>query len=57
MLAQERLLEDYSLPEYAIYVVYPERRHLPEKVKVFIQFIKQKLGGGSGYWDREYWDK
>lgn len=49
----ERLLEDYSLPEHAIYAVYPERRHLPEKVKVFIQFIKQKLGGGSGYWDKE----
>ncbi|GLO62469.1 hypothetical protein MACH09_29770 [Vibrio sp. MACH09] len=53
MLAQEGLLEDYSLPEHAIYAVYPERRHLPEKVKVFIQFIKQKLGGGSGYWDKE----
>jgi len=45
------LLEDYNLPEHAIYAVYPERKHLPEKVKVFIEFMKNKLGTGSGYWD------
>lgn len=47
------LLEDFSLPEHAIYAVYPERKHLPEKVKVFIDFMKQKLGTESGYWDAE----
>ncbi|WCE32281.1 LysR family transcriptional regulator [Vibrio sp. SCSIO 43137] len=45
------LLEEYSLPDHAIYAVYPERKHLPEKVKVFIEFMKNKLGTGSGYWD------
>lgn len=45
------LLEDYQLPDHSIYAVYPERKHLPEKVSVFIRFIKEKLGEGSGYWD------
>ncbi|WP_087016394.1 LysR family transcriptional regulator [Thaumasiovibrio subtropicus] len=37
------LLTDYQLPEHAIYAIYPERKHLPEKVKVFIEFISKKL--------------
>jgi DNA-binding transcriptional LysR family regulator len=45
------LLDDYSLPQHAIYAVYPDRKHLPEKVKVFINFMKEKLGESSGYWD------
>ncbi|WP_375753570.1 LysR family transcriptional regulator [Vibrio sp. HN007] len=45
------VLDGYDLPEHAIYAVYPERKHLPEKVKVFINFMKDKLGDKSGYWD------
>ncbi|MHA2938968.1 LysR family transcriptional regulator [Vibrio sp. RC27] len=45
------LLEEFTLPEHAIYAVYPERKHLPEKVSVFIHFLKEKLGDGFGYWD------
>jgi len=45
------LLENYQLPNHAIYAVYPERKHLPEKVNVFIQFLQNRLGTGSGYWD------
>ncbi len=45
------ILDDYSLPSHAIYAVYPERKHLPEKVSVFINFMKEKLGDSSGYWD------
>lgn len=45
------VLDDYSLPEHAIYAVYPERKHLPAKVKAFIAFMKEKLGDESGYWD------
>ncbi len=45
------LLEDYSLPDHAIYAVYPERKHLPEKVNVFIHFIKEKLVSRSGHWE------
>lgn len=46
-----RLLEDYELPNHAIYALYPERKHLPEKVRAFIEYISEKLGNGSGYWD------
>jgi DNA-binding transcriptional LysR family regulator len=45
------LLDDYALPEHAIYAIYPERKYLPEKVKAFIAFMKEKLGDESGYWD------
>lgn len=45
------VLDDYQLPKHAIYAVYPERKHLPEKVNVFIQFMQSKLGEGAGYWD------
>lgn len=46
------IMEDYSLPKHAIYAVYPERKHLPEKVRVFIEFMDKKLNGGTGYWDK-----
>jgi len=40
------------LTKYAIYAVYLERKHLPEKVIVFIEFMSNKLGDGFGYWDK-----
>lgn len=46
------LLEEYRLPDHAIYAVYPERKHLPEKVRVLIAFLQEKLGDNSGYWDK-----
>ncbi|QUM85943.1 LysR family transcriptional regulator [Moritella sp. 28] len=46
------IMDEYTLPKHAIYAVYPERKHLPEKVRVFIEFMHNKLGGGSGYWDK-----
>ncbi|NQZ51223.1 MAG: LysR family transcriptional regulator [Moritella sp.] len=54
-LKSQRLItcmDEYALPKHAIYAVYPERKHLPEKVRVFIEFISHKLGGGAGYWDK-----
>jgi len=46
------LMDDYTLPKHAIYAVYPERKHLPEKVRVFIEFMSNKLGDKFGYWDK-----
>lgn len=46
------LMEDFSLPEHAIYAVFPERKHMPLKVRVFIDFISEKLGTDTPYWDR-----
>jgi len=54
-------LEDGSLvplfPGYtfgsdvAIYAVYPHRRHLPSKTRVFIEFLAESFGP-EPYWDR-----
>lgn len=38
-----QVLNQYQLPEHNIYAVYPERRHTPAKVKVFIDFMATKL--------------
>ncbi|MDK9736101.1 LysR family transcriptional regulator [Vibrio sp. D404a] len=37
------VLQEYNLPDHNIYAVYPERRHVPEKVRVFLDFIENKL--------------
>ncbi|WP_237666679.1 MULTISPECIES: LysR substrate-binding domain-containing protein [unclassified Vibrio] len=44
-----QVLANYDLPDHSIFAVYPERRHMPEKVKVFIDFIEEKLH--SIYWE------
>lgn len=46
-----QLLPNYSLPEQSIYAVFPERQHLPLKVRVFIDYLRQKFGGNAPYWD------
>ncbi|WP_099609997.1 LysR family transcriptional regulator [Vibrio fujianensis] len=47
-----QVLTTYNLPDHSIFAVYPERRHMPEKVKVFIDFIEKKFC--SAYWDLDY---
>jgi hypothetical protein len=34
-----------------IYAVYPHRRHLPAKTRVFIDFLAESFGP-EPYWDR-----
>ncbi|SDH15226.1 DNA-binding transcriptional regulator, LysR family [Vibrio xiamenensis] len=48
------LLPLYSLPLHAIYAVFPERKHMPLKVRSFIDFIEHKLGSETPSWDRLY---
>ena len=45
------LLTEYTLPLQTFYAVFPERRHLPAKVRVFLDFIIERLGGDQPYWD------
>ena len=45
------LLPDYKLPSQIIYAVFPERRHLPAKVRVFIDYLVEKIGGDHPYWE------
>ena len=44
------VLDEFSSPDNNIYAVYPERRHLPAKVRLFIDFLKKTFG------DPPYWE-
>lgn len=48
----EVVLADYQLPEHAVYAVFPERKHMPLKVRVFLDFINERLGTDTPYWDK-----
>jgi DNA-binding transcriptional LysR family regulator len=44
-------MQDYQLPMHAVYAVFPERKHMPVKVRTFIDFISERLGADNPYWD------
>ncbi len=46
-----KLFESYSLPDFTIYAVFPERQYLPAKVRVFLDFAIEHFGGDRPYWD------
>ncbi|WDE12551.1 LysR family transcriptional regulator [Thalassomonas haliotis] len=46
------VLKGYQLPMQTFYAVFPQRRHLPAKVRVFLDFIIERLGGDQPYWDK-----
>jgi DNA-binding transcriptional LysR family regulator len=41
------LLPEWALPEYCVYAVYPHRRFLAPKVKVFLEAATRRIGDGS----------
>ncbi|HWZ47980.1 MAG TPA: LysR family transcriptional regulator [Herbaspirillum sp.] len=43
------VLDDYALPEYDIMAVYMQQRHLPAKVRFFIDTLKS-IYAQPGYW-------
>lgn len=43
------LLEAYAAPPNGIYAVFPQRRHLPLRVRLWIDFLKHTYGD-AGYW-------
>jgi len=45
------LLDQYSMPSQTFYAVFPERRHLPAKVRVFVDFAVERIGADNPYWD------
>jgi len=45
------LLDQYQMPVKALYALFPKRQHLPEKVRVFIDFVVERLGDEVPYWD------
>ncbi|MHB9117711.1 MAG: LysR family transcriptional regulator [Burkholderiales bacterium] len=46
------LLPDYTPPSFNIQAVYPSRRHLSQKVRVFIDLL-QEVFGDTPYWEKE----
>ena len=46
------LLEDYPMPNNTFYAVFPERQYLPAKVRAFLEFAIESLGGDQPYWDK-----
>lgn len=44
------ILSDYALPVHAIYAVYPQRKHLPEKVRVFIEHLQNDISSHAQSW-------
>ncbi len=46
-----RVLESYRMPSQTIYAVFPERRHLPAKVRAFVDFAVERFGADQPYWD------
>ncbi len=45
------VLEQYEMPQAILYAVFAERQYLPEKVRVFLDFIVSKIGSNRPYWD------
>jgi DNA-binding transcriptional LysR family regulator len=43
------LLEDFAAPPNGIYAVFPQRRHLPLRVRMWIDFLKLHYSS-PGFW-------
>lgn len=44
------VLDDYAAPPNGIYAVFAQRKHLPLRVRVFVDFLRQRYAEPS-YWD------
>ena len=45
------VLEEFAAPPNGVYAVFPQRKHLPLRVRLWIDFIKQAYGE-TAYWGR-----
>ena len=43
------VLEDFAAPPNGIYAVFPQRKHLPLRVRLWIDFLKERYGM-PGFW-------
>lgn len=46
-----RILGQYRMPSQTLFALFPERRHLPAKVRVFLDFVVERFGADQPYWD------
>ena len=45
------VLDGYAAPPNGIYAVFAQRKHLPLRVRLWVEFLKSTYGE-SRYWDR-----
>jgi DNA-binding transcriptional LysR family regulator len=43
------VLDEFAAPPNGIYAVFPQRKHLPLRVRLWIDFLKQTYGNAA-YW-------
>jgi DNA-binding transcriptional LysR family regulator len=43
------VLEDFAAPPNGIYAVFPQRKHLPLRVRLWIDYLKERYGT-PGFW-------
>jgi DNA-binding transcriptional LysR family regulator len=41
------VLDDWRIADVGVYALYPHRRHLPAKVRAFVDFLAARLGGDA----------
>ena len=46
------VLDEFALPEYDILAIYPGQRHVPAKVRLFVEHLKRTYGQAD-YWLRD----
>ena len=51
MPALVQLLPDWEVPPIGLYAVYPQRRHLPAKVRCLIDLLREHVQDPP-YWER-----
>ena len=49
----QRVLPNFLMPEQALYAVFPERQHVPAKVRAFVEYFANYVGNKTPYWDNE----
>lgn len=47
-----QLLPEYTMPSQTIYAVMIERQYMPAKVRVFLDYLIEKLSTEPPYWDK-----
>jgi len=48
-----QVLPEYKMPHITIYALFLERQYMPAKVRVFLDFVIEYLGGDMPYWDEK----
>jgi len=48
-----QVLPEYKMPHITIYALFLERQYMPAKVRVFLDFVVEYLGGDMPYWDEK----